>query len=370
MAQSIGALFDERGNNFDLLRLAGAWLVLFSHSFVLSGHASDEPIAFVLGGFADGGRLAVGMFFVVSGFLVARSALGRPPADYARARLLRLWPPLAVVLLLQALVLGPVVSALPATAYFADPAVWTALARGLVFNPQLGLPGVFATNPFADAVNGSLWTLRVELACYVLLLAAARLGLLRGASLSVVLVAGMVATMAVRRDTGALPTWLVDARVAAILECCVQFAAGSWLFVHRGGIPRSRALAGAGILALLLAARGTLGPIVFNVVFPYLVICVGLGPPVAGGLMRRLGDISYGTYLYAFPIQQTIVQLAGGGIGPWALAACASLPVILLALASRHLVEEPALRWRARAAGPRVSPGTPGLLAAPASRRG
>ena len=369
MAQAIGTLFDERGNNFDLLRLAGAGLVLFSHSFVLSGRAAEEPVALLLGGFSDGGRLAVGMFFVVSGFLVSRSALARPPADYLRARLLRLWPPLAAVLLLQALLLGPAFSLLPTGAYFADPSTWTALARGLVFNPQLGLPGVFTGNPVSGAINGSLWTLRVELACYVLLLAAARLGLLRRVSLSLVVALGLIAAMAARGDASALPGWLVDARVAAIVECCVQFAMGAWLFVHRARVPRSPALAAAGILALLLAARGTLGLPVFHIVFPYLVICAGLGPPVAQGVMGRLGDISYGTYLYAFPVQQAVVQLSGGQIGPWALAASASLPVLLLAVASRRWVEEPTLRWRRRLSMLRADAG-PVVLAAAATRRG
>lgn len=336
------------------MRLAGAWLVLFSHAFALSGHAGDEPIAAALGGATDGGRLAVGMFFVVSGFLVTRSVLAHRPADYLRARFLRLWPALAALLLVQTLILGPAMTALPLGAYVSAPATWLALLRGLVFSPQLGLPGVFTRNTLPDAVNGSLWTVRIEAVCYLLLLAARAMDLLRGRRV-VLLAAAALALGAVQQAgpaelprLAALASWLYDMRVVAIGQCGVHFVMGALLWVHRDLVQRSAALALAGLLSLLLLAHTAFAPVMFAIVFPYLVICLGLGRPVGEGAMRRLGDISYGTYLYAFPVQQTVVSLAGGRIGPWELAASATLPVVVLALLSQRMIERPALRLKAR----------------------
>ena len=323
------------------MRLGGACLVLFSHSFVLTGQPMSEPLAWLLGHATDGGRLAVGMFFVVSGFLVTRSALAHAAADYLQARLLRLWPALAVLLVLQTLVLGPAATERSVAAYFADGSTWDALARGMLFNPRQGLPDVFVHNPLPYEVNGSLWTLRVELACYLAVLAAATLGLLRGPVVFACAATGLAVI-------GAGP--VIDLKLSGpgvpILMCGVQFAMGALLWLYRDAVPRHAVLAAAAAAAMWLSTRTWAGPVVICLVLPYLVIWVGLAAPVAERAMRRLGDISYGAYLYAFPVQQALVAWLGPEIGPWRLTALAIPPVLLLGVASRRLVERPALRLK------------------------
>ena len=77
-------------------------------------------------------------------------------------------------------VVGPLFTVLPLSSYFADPTTWLYLVRSWFLITFAGtLPGVFETNPYPDAVNGSLWTLPVEACCYAMAAALGSLGLLR-----------------------------------------------------------------------------------------------------------------------------------------------------------------------------------------------
>ena len=321
-------------NNFDLLRLAAALLVLFSHAFVLTGHPEDEPVAILLQHVTDGGGLAVGAFFVLSGFLIANSAERHPWRHYLRARALRIYPAFAALILAQTLLLGAAVSSLGPAHYLATPSSWTALARALVFSPPPGLPGVFETNTLPGIVNGSLWTLRIEVLCYAATLAWALLGARRW-MVALAVLAGFAALAAAHAAGAGL-------RIVSVLDCLLFFATGTALWSWRERIPL-RWWGAAALLALFAAGSATpAAQYLWHLALPYLVLRLGLSRPVLAGFMRRLGDISYGAYLYAFPVQQTLVSFVPG-LHPLGLAALATPVTLLLALASRRLIELPAL---------------------------
>ena len=149
-----------RDNNLNLLRVLAAAAVLVSHAYPITrGPEAEEPLH-NLTGFTLG-TVAVYVFFVVSGFLIAKSFEGsKGVLDWSAARVLRLFPGLFVALALTVLVLGPIVTTLPLAAYFADPATLAYLPQNLALIAQrFDLPGVFVGNPYPSAVNGSLWTL-------------------------------------------------------------------------------------------------------------------------------------------------------------------------------------------------------------------
>jgi peptidoglycan/LPS O-acetylase OafA/YrhL len=157
MAQS-----DHDDNNFDFLRVAAAFAVLVSHQYALSGR--PEPVFFV----GSWGGIGVLVFFAISGYLVAASWHHDPSGPrFVARRLLRIWPGLAIACLLTTLVLGPLFSDAGVRAYFTSPAPLDYLTQlGLwEFKPQL--PGIFARNPIPGSANGSLWTLPIEVRCYV-----------------------------------------------------------------------------------------------------------------------------------------------------------------------------------------------------------
>lgn len=96
-------------NNFNLLRALAAFLVLFSHSYALTGSSSSEPLRMLLG--MTFGSVAVDVFFVISGFLVCGSLLRRQSAiEFMKGRLLRIFPALLVMVGLTVLLLGPLVT--------------------------------------------------------------------------------------------------------------------------------------------------------------------------------------------------------------------------------------------------------------------
>lgn len=161
-----------QNNNFDLLRFIGAALVLFGHSFVFLGR--PEPLAF---GWLPYGPLGVYMFFTISGFLIVKS-WNYDPCWYRflARRALRIFPALAVCILLTLFVLGPALTTVSLTDYFRNPATYLYLLN-VILLPIYSLPGVFADNTFPNAVNGSLWSLPLEFALY---LSVAGVGLLIG----------------------------------------------------------------------------------------------------------------------------------------------------------------------------------------------
>ena len=176
-------------NNFDAIRLIAALCVLISHAFPLTyGSDEFEPVYRWSHGQTTIGTIAVGVFFAISGFLITRSFVhaGRSwggVSRFVRARVLRLVPALLVALLLLAFLFGPLVSSQPIADYFQFPQ----MVRFILINCSFvsfhdTLPGVFIHNPFPNSVDGSLWTLRHEVRCYLMIFLLGVAGLLRAFS--------------------------------------------------------------------------------------------------------------------------------------------------------------------------------------------
>jgi len=160
----------SRDNNFNLMRFIAASMVLFGHCYPLSGSPHQEPLSQYGITF---GYLAVDIFFITSGFLVARSLMIRQDIiSFATARALRIFPALIVAVLFSVFVVGLAFTTLPADAFLKHPAVSTYLFNNitLVLQPTaFVLPNVFESNPYKQSVNGSLWTLPWEMNMYILL---------------------------------------------------------------------------------------------------------------------------------------------------------------------------------------------------------
>ena len=160
---------------FDTLRLLGAVAVLLSHAYLIAQNSEgSEPLQLLLGGEKNiAGLYGVFTFFIISGFLLARS-LDRNPnvMRFVVNRFLRLMPGFAFCVLATALILGPLASSLAAADYFADPAWIRYILHALTTLADSPLPGVFQyTGSVSQVVNGSLWSLQAEVLSYGLLLA-------------------------------------------------------------------------------------------------------------------------------------------------------------------------------------------------------
>jgi peptidoglycan/LPS O-acetylase OafA/YrhL len=342
-------------NNFDALRLLFAVLVLFSHCYALLGRP-DELFARSLG-YDTGGGFAVAGFFVISGFLVTRSALSSDVRRYAAGRVLRIVPALTVVSILSVLVVGPLTTRLSLIEYFSRPATWSYLSNALIFPVRFVLPGVFAGNPL-QTVNGSLWTLPIETAMYIGLPLLVGMGLFSRAG-----IVGLLAAVSASFYLGTAywglsweapgPSPIPNVQLYSLLKFGVFFVAGAFLYVHRGRVPLSPALAAAVLILWAVLHHTPAGLVAWYLGLPYLVFFFGFQRGRLGAFFARHGDLSYGVYLYAFPMQQSVIYALGPQLGVASLTLASLAPTLVLAFCSWHLVERPALTWKARWSGPR-----------------
>src|SRR4029079_5929786 len=209
-----------------------------------------------------------------------------------------------------------------------------------------GSPLLFPDNPLPNWLNTSLWSLRYEVFCYALI---AGVGLVLGKRwllvAPLVLLVSVLGQMlfAATGQAGGLPG--VPETTFRLVAC---FFAGSTLFVARKRVPFGPALA-AGAAALLLASAWLGG---FRYVFPfagsYLLLFLAIWPRLPLQRFGRYGDFSYGLYVFAYPIQQAIVQVAGPAIPIRLFFLLAFVPTLLLAALSWHFVEAPALARKPR----------------------
>jgi peptidoglycan/LPS O-acetylase OafA/YrhL len=345
-----------RDNNFNLVRFVAAALVLVSHSWPLTA-TPGEPLERIAG--FSLGHLGVDVFFVVSGFLVTGSLLARASlADFARARALRIIPALALSAFGTALVIGPLVTELPVGRYLASLDTWLYALQNSVTWPmgvRWWLPGVFYQNPGGPAVNGALWSLPWELTMYVLL---GMLGLWllrerdeRSADRArwVVLVVAIVA-MVGHGVNEALSLWHRFEVVQGLRLVALFFGAGA-LQLLRGYVPLALGPLAGAIVALglgLVFGGGWL--LLYPLALSYLVVWLALVPAGPVRLYNKLGDYSYGFYLWQFPIQQWVV-LGSREVTPLELMLIAAPITLVLAALSWHFVEAPALALKRRALG-------------------
>ena len=329
-----------------------AYAVLISHSYALTAGTGDaEPGRGSIG--LSVGAIAVHVFFLASGFLVSASILNRRSViEFAWARGLRIVPGLLVMLLLVALVLGPIYTGLPLDAYLRDGRTWEYMIRNSVPVARMAfeLPGVFQENPYKSAVNGSLWTLPYEVRMYLALaLLWVAAGWARGARAGVFV--GLVVLGALLSGCHVLAAHFAIARFSEWSALGFMFFAGASFYVFRQRVK----LTWLGFLTVLVCwvltfRHPSLFLPVYTVTVGYALFFLAYVP---GGMVRsynRFGDISYGMYIYAFPMQQAVVASIPGASVTMVMVV-STLVTVPLALLSWHLVEKRALNLKAGAVG-------------------
>ena len=329
-----------RDNNLNLIRMIAASAVIVSHSFPIAyGQGTAEPLEGLIG--HSLGWLAVVIFFIISGFLISKSFDQKHSGvHWGMARVMRIFPGLLVVLLITLLLLGPVLTIDPARQYWSAPRTWAYVPRNLslVFM-QYDLPGVFGRNPYPQAINGSLWTLGYEVACYVGVFVAGTIGILHRRYRLVFLILAVL--LALPSIGYARPHAHPPSHLGQLGELAFPFALGTLAYVWRDRIKLDWKIAAASWVAAILLAYTPLCIVAFVIACACSVMI--LAYRVKGPILHynRLGDYSYGTYIYAFPVQQIAVLLAPGD--GWLVNLAISFPLTLAcAILSWHFVEQPA----------------------------
>lgn len=334
-------MHDFKKNNFTIIHIVAALMVLVGHQFVLMGQS--QLIFFGM----DMHGLGVRILFMVSGYLVSASYFrSKNPAEYIWKRLSRLYPPLIVCLCITIIVLR----------FFSDTpeTYWKSAIEYFLYNlemrPKFNLDGVFMNNPYPIGVNGSLWTLPIEIACYFLLIPFLEIfRLLKKKSL----VLASIFSGAMLLCLSCFDRW----RVTDGSNISFVFWDTDWLNLSSLGLffligVNAQILElkkicdiQIGVLVVVIHAclpynmKYMLSPYVIS----YIVLSFGLiQQPLFHKYVKK--DICYGLYLYAFPIQQMIIDIIivkhSIQLSPYLMCLISIIIVMTIAMIEYHFIEE------------------------------
>lgn len=340
MTSSDGIASQHRENNFDFVRLVAASFVLFSHMYALMGRSEPE-----LATDHSLGNIGLLIFFSISGYLVTLSWLSDPdPLRFLMRRSLRIWPALAVIVFISGFIIAPLFGE-RSLAELVTSREFFAFLSNLTFIPPYKGLDAFAGLPLRE-VNGSLWTIPIEFLCYIVTVTILgfRISLGRWLLLLTLGAAGIYYFLAV---SGRDPSGIAASHpfIMRFISLWFFFAVGALIAAWcRSRIPAALMLASliAGIF-LLIAGQALIGLLL---ALPITIVTFGRASWPIIRRAGRLGDFSYGLYLYAWPCQQIVVYYLGI-VRPVIMEAFISLGLALAcAAASWFAVERPALRLK------------------------
>ena len=299
----------RQANNFDLLRILFAWFVIVSHSYVLNGNGPTDPLFEMTQQTFLFSFIGVKGFFIISGYLIFKSmVVSTSVFEYLVKRVLRIFPALAVVLLVT---LAAVYFIYPSNMppFFSNKEVYAYfLGNIILFKPHFFISGIFSGLPSA-AINGSLWTIEYEFFFYlfILLLFYFRSNKKTLKALLVIVVALFLMVRLAFYD------WTVQTHFFIPLEPLFDlgpyFLMGSLLSCFDfDNMPAKNVIAAVLCMALVASVYFKIGHTVVYFTLPFLVIYVGKQTSkLATWVHNAIGDPSYGIYLYAFPLQQLLI---------------------------------------------------------------
>jgi peptidoglycan/LPS O-acetylase OafA/YrhL len=325
---------DGRNNALNFVRLLLAGLVIVSHTWPSGGFGADPQL-----GDLNLGSWAVAGFFAISGYLVTGSRMSLPLGQFALRRILRIYPGYWACLIVVGFVFAPLAAlgtGLSFEVSHAAPFVWLNFTTVLL---QLRVGRELEGVPHPNIWDASLWTLHFELGCYVLTglvlcLEWARRDLIRttvAVCVALTIFNVSAAHMGIVRGT----------EFENFLRMAAYFAAGSLLWSLRDRIRINRWwVTGSGCALVVFAGLGDVD-LLGALPLAYLVLAFGAWCPVLRGVRR---DLSYGVYVYAWPVQQGLALAGAQRFGPVVFMVAAVMLVVPLAWLSWTYVERPALR--------------------------
>ena len=341
----------ERANSLNFLRLILASCVIFSHTpyLVMGAKVDEHPLVHNFYVFGD---YAVNAFFCISGFLIAHSAYRSGAGSYLVKRVLRIFPGYWVSILFVVALGGPisVITGHAATGWdWADALHYIRSNYDLMalqyplFGGPIDVPLEF------PSWNGSVWSLEYEFFCYLLLLPLFYLPFIRKNLKIFIPLAYLISlgyylcNQYLGYDFMSQAFGLHPRDLNASARMYPLFFAGSLLYLL------SRKIRVYPVLSILCVAAGVyitwLVPHANILQWTQLILAygiIGLGCSINVS-WARTNDISYGVYVYAWPVQQILVMLGSVSLG---LAANIFLDLILtfgVAWLSWMFIEKPAM---------------------------
>ncbi|MEI7628096.1 MAG: acyltransferase [Bacteroidota bacterium] len=334
----VSFLLNKENNNLNLIRLFLASMVIVGHSPILNGATNYwvDPVSYFFP-FAASGPWAVNIFFFISGLVVTNSLLfSRKPLRFITARFFRIMPAFAFVVLISAMIIGPIVSAIPAKQYFNSDIPYTYVTDNLLFQVYYNLPGVFLTNIYPTAVNGSLWTLAYEMSCYVILLGVFLILRNKGkifynTILGLIIFESFLPYRPIFNWLGSNPQ--INLLPAA-------FALGSFFAVNAEEIMIDKfSVLGVCLVYFFFRTSGYAN-LFFNIACS--VTFLYISSTNFFNRFRPKYDISFGVYLWGFVVQQTLYHYVGKMYVGWHCLISLFITIVL-AYITHLLIEKPGI---------------------------
>ncbi len=358
MSKRLSDYSNSRDNNFNLIRFIAAVFVLYSHSYPLTlGDDAIDPLGTAIG--ISLGGLAVDVFFLSSGFLIASSFFIRNNMlAFIWARLLRIYPALIVAIIFCVCVVGLYFTTDSLIDYFSDSQTYKFFKRNvtLFWGVKFHLPGVFEDNPYKEAINGSLWTLPYEIKMYTYLALIGSLLLYMQKKLNKIFINHVFLIMAIISLLMTIFNHFYAFMSIYFIHLFSLFFIGSAFYLYRDKIQLSHHL--FFILLLFFVVTGLLATdwvvlrygkdyffIAYSLILPYMLFYLAYVPSGKIRSFNQLGDYSYGLYIYAFPVQQSIVALIPD-ISVLAMFILSFIISLFLAVLSWHFIEKRFLKMK------------------------
>lgn len=333
---------NSRDNNFNLLRFLAALMVLFGHSYALSNSHIPHEWLF--------GHVAVDIFFIISGYLVTASLFTRKSLwVFVQNRFLRIFPGLFVAMIFNVFIIGVLYTDISILEYLKSTEIYHYIYANttLLLDPiQMILPGVFTTNPHPNTVNGSLWTLPWEIAMYLLLFIIGIYAIIEKPILSFNIAKKLFLLISI---IGMLVFGYylynhLDVNNSGVRFVAIFFTGGA-LWIYRKYILLSHRIFFGMLFLIYFSFSSSYFLIIYSLLIGYIVLYIAYVPKGTIRAFNKLGDYSYGMYIYAFPIQQAYVA-SFPEIKGLILFLLSSVTTLFLSVLSWHFIEKPALSFK------------------------
>jgi peptidoglycan/LPS O-acetylase OafA/YrhL len=349
MDKLLSTYANSRDNNFNLIRFIAATLVLFSHSFALAlGSGDFEPMRSIIG--MTWGSIAVDIFFITSGFLITSSYLARNNIFvFIQARVLRIYPAL-IVAVVFCILIGMLFTNLDVQEYLSNYQTKLYFFKNitLFFGLEFHLPGVFLDVPYKGAVNGSIWTLPYEVKMYVI----------------IVLILGSISFLNKRfrfitlKNTTLLIcifsvgvyifNHFYDVLPRMYIRLFAMFLIGATFFIWKDKISlSSKWLYAVPLLLISSLLDKDIFFLFYCLTLPFLVFFLAYVPSGKIRGFNKYGDYSYGIYIYAFPVQQSLAATIPN-ISVEVMITLSFLVTLFLSILSWHFIEKKCLQFKGK----------------------
>jgi peptidoglycan/LPS O-acetylase OafA/YrhL len=342
----------NHNNNFNLIRLLAAILVLVTHSYSLTNRVEGDILSRLTSGSLSFSYTAVATFFCISGYLILQSAINASGfSSFFFRRVLRIIPGLIGSLFFAVFIIGPIFTTLSLNQYFTSLSTYRPLLSVFIYIQQYTIDSVFSSNP-NHAINGSLWTLKYEFTCYIICFLCVYLRLYKQRILFLVL---LILMLLFRIIIGNRLFWYDYAsplflwhNIRYINEWFWFFLSGMVFYLYKDSFK----INGKFIIAFLFVY---IGFAVFKQehvlrILSYIAIptCVFYFYNHKSPEKAFLGgnDFSYGMYIYGFPVQQALIFLTNNTINLYALIFLSILLTFPLSVLSWFLIEKKALKHK------------------------